>query len=325
MAQAEGAHSSYDEPIATGGNREDLSDVLFDVSPTETPFITMCKKNRATATNHEWLTDELEDPGLNAHIEGDDASPVDATPRVRLGNYTQIFKKHAVVTGTQERVLKGGGIKSEMAYQVARRLKAIKRDAEVAFIGSPPGGDIKDPGSDVLPRRMGNFHSYMTPDNFFGGVGFIAPTGNGVDLGTAGTDRAITEDILKAGLESLWNTSGGNENITLLTTAHARGVLSTFTASSTRYVTTDDKKLVASIDVYDGDFHTVTIVPDRFMEPSSVVLIDQEYIACSDLRPIFTKDLAVTGDSTRKEIVWETTLEVCNPLAHVFIDDIEDS
>ena len=316
MAQAVGAHSSYDEPIATGGNREDLSDVLFDVSPTETPGLTNAKKNKATATSHDWLTDALEDPADNAHVEGDDAAPVDAAPRDRLANYTQIFKKHAVVTGTQERVLKGGGIKSEMAYQVSRRMKAIKRDAERAVFGV---GNAKVAGDDTTPRELGSFESYMVDGTYLGGAGFVAPTGNGVDVGTPGTARAFDEPILIDALEKLWLNSGGNENILALVGAHVRGIISTFTASSTRYVTTDDKKLVASIDVYDGDYHTVTVTPDRYSDPASLFLLDTEYYALSDLRPLFTKDLAVLGDSTRKELVWECTLEMCNPLAHIQI------
>lgn len=316
MGQAVGAHSSYDEAIATGGNREDLSDVLFDVSPTETPFVTAIKKNKATATSHDWLTDELEDPADNAHIEGDDAAPVDASPRARLSNYTQIFKKHAVVTGTQERVLKGGGIKSEMAYQVARRMKAIKRDAERACIGT---ANAKVAGNDSTAREIGSFQTYMTADTFLGGAGFTAPAGNGANTGSAGTARALTESILTNGLAKLWDNSGANENVLAICGKHVRGVISTFTASSSRYVTTDDKKLVASIDVYDGDFHTVTVTPDRYSDPASLFIIDPEYAAISDLRPLFTKDLAVLGDSTRKELVWECTLEVCNPLAHVQI------
>jgi len=316
MAQAVGAHSTYDEPIATGGNREDLSDVLFDVSPTETPFITAIKKNKATATSHDWLTDILEDPADNAHIEGDDATPVDPSSRVRLNNFTQIFKKHAVVTGTQEKVLKGGGIKSEMAYQVARRLKAMKRDAERAFIGV---ANPKVAGDDTTARELGSFTTYLADTSYQGGTGATAPAGNGVDAGAPGTPRALTEDILKGALEVLWNQSGGNENILGIAGSHVRGVVSTFTASSTRYVTTNDKKLVASIDVYDGDFHTVTMSPDRYSMADSLFLVDSEYAAVSDLRPAFTKDLAVTGDSIRKEVVWECTLEVCNPLAHVEI------
>ncbi len=316
MAQSVGATSTYDEPIGTGGNREDLSDVLFDVSPTETPFITAIKKNKATATAHDWLTDRLEDPAVNAHIEGDDAAPVSVAPRKRLSNYTQIFKKHAVVTGTQETVLKGGGVKSEMAYQVARRLKAIKRDAEKAMIGT---ATAKVVGDDSTARKMGSFQSYMEGASFQGGAGFAAPAGNGVDIGTAGTSRALTEGIFKNALQALWDQSGGNENIIAIVGAHNRTVISGFTGSATRYVSTEDKKLVASIDVYDGDFHTVTVTPDRFSDPTSCFLIDPEYAAVSDLRPVFSKDLAVLGDSMRKEIVWECTLEICNPLAHMQI------
>jgi hypothetical protein len=313
MAQAVGAHSSYDEAIGTGGNREDLSDVLFDVSPTETPGLTAMKKMKATATSHDWLTDVLEDAADNANIEGDDATPVSPASRQRLSNFTQIFKKHAVVTGTQETVLKGGGIKSEMAYQVARRMKAMKRDCERAIFGV---ANPKVAGSDTVAREMGSLQTYMTSNTYAGGATATAPTGNGATAGTGGTNRAFTEAILKTGLEALWNNSGGNENILALTGSKQRGIISTFTSSSTRYVTTDDKKLVASIDVYDGDFHTVTVTPDRYSLPGSVFLIDPEFIALSDLRPMSSKDLAVNGDSKRKEIIWETTLEVCNPLAH---------
>lgn len=316
MAVAEGARVSYDEPIATGGNREDLSDVLFDVSPTETPVLTACKKLKSTATGHDWLTDELEDAADNAHVEGDNAAPAKAASRQRLANFTQIFKKHAVVSGTQEKVLKGGGIKSEMAYQVARRMKAMKKDAERSIVGV---ANVKVAGDDTTARELGSFESYMTSDTYFGGTGFVAPTGNSVDVGTPGTGRALDEVIFKAALANLWETSGGNENILGVCGSHVRGVISTFTSSSTRYVTTDDKKLVASIDVYDGDFHTVTVTPDRFSDASSLFLIDPEFIGIADLRPISTKDLAVLGDSTRKELIWETTLEMCNPDAHVQI------
>lgn len=319
MTQAVGAKSTYDEPIATGGNREDLGDVLFDVSPTDTPFITACKKGKATATAHDWLTDELEDPAANAHIEGDDATPVDASDRARLSNYTQIFKKHAVVSGTQETVLKGGGIKSEMAYQVARRLKAMKKDAERAMIGV---ANPKVAGSDTVAREMGAFENYMTSDSYQGGSSSTDPVGNGGASGSGGTARDLTEAIFKSALQTLWTNSGGNENIQAIVGAHVRSVISGFTGSATRYVTTEDKKLVASIDVYDGDFHTVTVTPDRYSDPSACFLIDSDYIKVADLRGVSTKDLAVTGDSSRKEIVWETTLEVCNPKAHMQIADL---
>ena len=317
MAQAVGAHSSYDEPIATGGNREDLSDVLWDVSPTETPGITAGKKLTAEATSHDWLTDELEDPADNAHIEGDDATPVAPASRSRLSNYTQIFKKHAVVTGTQEKVLKGGGIKSEMAYQVARRMKSMKRDCERAVFGV---SNAKVAGDDSTAREMGSFPTYMTDASWESADGAgTPPTGNSADTGTPGVATAFDEAMLQGALGTLWENSGGNENIIALVGKANRAIISGFTASSTRYVTTDDRKLVASIDVYDGDFHTVTVTPDRYSAADHVFLLDTEYYGLADLRPASSKDLAILGDSLRKEIVWETTLEVCNPDAHYVI------
>jgi hypothetical protein len=195
-------------------------------------------------------------------------------------------------------------------------MKEIKRDAERAMIGV---ANAKEAGDEATPREMGSFQSYMTSDTFLGGAGFTAPAGNGVDVGAAGTSRDIDEDILKAGLTKLWDQSGGNENIMAICGSHVRSKMSEFTASSTRYVTTDDRKLVASIDVYDGDFHTVTITPDRFSDPSSLFLVDAEYASIAELRPIFSKDLAVQGDSIRKQIVWEHTLKIGNPLAHIQI------
>ena len=146
MAQATGAHSYYDEPIATGGNREDLGDMVWDVSPADTPLITAIKKVKATGVLHSWLTDSLSTGAGTSRIEGDDATAADPTSRVRLTNNTEIFTKHSVVTGTQEASLKGGGIKSEMAYQLPRRVRELKTHIEHAAIGidhvQPPKGIV---------------------------------------------------------------------------------------------------------------------------------------------------------------------------------------
>jgi hypothetical protein len=327
MATVAGAHSSYSEPIATGGNKEDLSDLIHDVSPTDTPGMAAMKKMKATGTAHDYLTDELEDAADNAHVEGEDAAPAAAASRIRMSNYTQIFKKHAVVSGTQEKVLKGGGIKSEMAYQVGRRMKAIKRDVERAIFGV---NNVKVAGNTTTTaREMGSLSSYLGDSEGLGGDSYAGngtsttPTGDGTDVSDgAGADRAFSEVILTDALGTLWDQSGGNENIIALVGKFNRGKFSSFTASSTRYVTTDDKKLVASIDVYDGDFHTVTAAPDRYSLAGNVFLLDPEFIGLADLRPLHSYDLAKTGDSFRKELVWETTLEVCNPRAHINIADL---
>lgn len=322
MAQATGAHSAYDEAISTAGNREDLGDVVWDVTPADTPLISAIGKNKATGINHEWLQDTLTTGSANANIEGNDAVPTDAAARSRFGNYTQIMVKHAVVTGTQEKVLKGG-VKSEMAYQVARRIREQKTDIEHACVGL---SNAKVLGNDTTAREMGSLDTYLA--NGVAGDEFAAatsanPTGDGTDVpNKGGADRALTDTIFDAVLENLYTNSGGNTNIMAIVPAAQKTAISTFTASSTRYVTTDDKKLVASIDVYDGDFHTVKIVPDRFCIAGSVYLVDAEYLKLSELRPMFTSDLATLGDSKRKQVIWEGTLEVCDPNAHTHIFDL---
>lgn len=324
MAQVAGAKSTYQEPTVTGGNREDLSDVLYDVSPTDTPFLTMAKKGKADGTYHEWLTDELQDPQKNAQVEGKTAEPTKAPSRKRIGNYTQILEKTASVTGTQEVAKKGGGIKSEMAYQVTRRMKEIKRDLEKACVGASP--QIAKAGTDSVAREMASLVNFMDSESYIamaGSTGVTNPTGDGKTQAVPGTLGVFTEASLTSALEKLWENSGGSENIAAIMGSKIRGKFSTFSGSATRYVSTEDARLQASIDVYDGDFHTVTAVPDRYSNPSSVFLLDKDYISIDDYRPIFTQDLATTGDAKSKQIIWETTLKVGNPHAHIVIDGVK--
>lgn len=322
MAQATGAHSTYDEPIGTGGNAEDLSSVIRDVSPVDTPVIQMMGTNRAKGTKHEWLTDALAAAADNKHIEGDDATPTDADPRDRLDNQCQIMKKYAVVTGTQEVVQKGGGIVSELSYQMARRLRELKRDMEFAVVGQ---ANAKVAGNDSTAREMGSLMAYLVTNNQLA-AGSSAPTGDGTDISDyAGADRALTEAILVAGLQSLYTNSGGNSSVNMIVSAYHKGIVSSFTSAATRYVTTDNKKLTASLDVYEGDFHTVRVIPDRHIQANHSFVLDKEYLKRSILRGVQSSSLAVTGDSIRKQIICEWTIEVCDERAHVMIGDLSTS
>ena len=315
MAQPTGTFSTYDAI----GNREDLSDMIFDVSPTETPFLSAIKKNKASGVNHEWQTDVLTAAAAdNAHIEGNDAVPVAPAATTRLGNYCQILKKWAVVTGTQEEGVNPAGRKKEMAYQLARRMKEIKKDLESSMIGGAAVGNIKVAGDDSTAREMGSIYTYLTSNTSLGTNGVVS-SGDGTDLLTAGTDRDLTEALLTSVLSSCF-TNGGNPKL-LCVSATNKGIVSTFTGGGTRYVDTDDKKLVNSIDVYVGDFHTLQVVPCRQIVGDNVLAIDPQYMAFSEMRGIKSYDLAKTGDSHRKEIVWEGSLETCNEAAHGLIGD----
>lgn len=315
MAQATGTFSSYDAV----GNREDLSNKIFDVSPQETPFLSAIKKVSATHTNHEWQTDTLAAASAtNAHIEGDDASPSAPSATVRLGNYTQILKKHAVVSGTQQDGVNPAGRDKEMAYQKARRMIEMKLDLESSMIGGAAIGNAKVAGNDSTAREMGSIYTYITSNVSLGSGGAVS-AGTGADTMTGGTDRDLTEALLETVLASCF-TNGGNPSM-LLCSATNKGVISGFSGNGTRYVSSDDKKLTTSIDVYEGDFHTLKIVPSRNIIGDNVLVVDPSYVAFAELRPLKSKPLSVTGDSYREEIVWEGTLEVCNQKALGLVAD----
>ncbi len=316
MAIATGAHTTFDEDNI--GNREDLGDIIFNVAPTETPLLTMMKKKKASAVNHEWLQDTLAAAADNKGLEGGEFTGVAAAARVRRNNYCQILKKEPVVSGTQESVDKAG-VKSEMAYQVGQRMREIKRDMEFAMTGQ---SNAKVAGDSTTEREMGSVDAYLKTNNVVVSPSTSA-TGDGTDVSDyAGTNTALTETILNTALSNIFTNSGGNSSVNMLMTAATKKVFSTFTGAGTRYAATDDKQLVASLDVYVGDFHTVRAMPSRFCKTGLAFIIDPEYIALAELRRLYTIDIAKTGDSIKKELIWEATLEVSEEKAHALIGDL---
>ena len=315
MAQATGSQSAYDHRVGVGGNKEDLSDMVWDVSPADTPFISAIGKGKAKGVVHNWLTDSLTTGAGTYVVEGSEGTPAAASPRTNLMNTTGIFQKYATVRGTQEAVDKAG-VKNEMAYQVPRRMKEIKTNIETACVGTDNA--YVTGWNDTTAREIASLSTYCTgtAGDEFAAATSANPAGTGADVPTkTGTDREMTEAVFKSCLENLYTKSGGSENIIAFATPAMKSKISSYTASSSRYVTTDDKKLVASIDVYDGDFSTVKVVPDRFVQASSVFLVDPKYIKLAELRPMFAKEIETAGDASRRQVVWEGTLEVCDPLS----------
>lgn len=317
MAQPTGTFSSYDAV----GNREDLIDNIFDVSPVETPLLSAIKKTKASNRIHEWQTDVLAAAAANAAIEGNDQSGSAPAATTRLNNLTQILTKSVIVSGTQESI-NSAGRSSEVGYQSGRRMQEMKKDMEFACLdnGIADGvGNAKVTGDDTTAREMASLNTYLTSNVSLGTNGVVA-TGDGTDLMTTGTDRALTSVLLDAVLTSCY-TNGGDPKM-LLVSGINKGVVSDFTTGgATRYVSTDDKKLTTSIDVYVGDFHTLQVTPCRQLVGDNAYVIDPEYLALAELRGMEMKDLAKTGDSIQKQITWEATLEVCSEAALGIIAD----
>jgi hypothetical protein len=314
MTQAANTFDKYD----VTGNREDLSDVIFDVSPSETMVLSAIKKGKSSNTIHEWQVDALAAAGANAAIEGDDAQNGNAiTATDKLNNYTQILKKKITVSGTQEKGMDHAGVRSEMAYQEAKKIKEIKLDAEFAILDNGNAlGNIKVAGNATTAREMAPLSGYLITNVSTAGA---VSAGDGTNLLTGGTDRDLSEALLTAVLALAWE-NGGDPSM-LVVSATNKGVVSDFAGGSTRHIDTNTKELVHSIDVYVGDFHTLKVVPCRQLVGDNVYALDPSYLKLADLRPLSSYDLAKTGDNYKREMVWETTLEVCNEKAHAMITD----
>jgi hypothetical protein len=315
MAQPTNTFSQYDAI----GNREDLGDIIFDISPTETPVLTAIPKNAATGVKHEWQTDSLAAASAtNFVIEGDDATTDASTATTRVYNYTAISDKVARVTGTQEAVSKAGR-QSEMAYQMEKRMKELKRDVEKIILEN----NASVAGNDTTAREVGGLQAWIVT-NADDASDATAATGDGTDAHTDGTARALTEPMFESVLSSAWS-NGGMPSMGVCNAFQKRKVAN-FNGNATRNQDADKKKITNTVDIYiDPLGNEIRMVPDRFVPTDVVYFIDPEYLKFSTLRDFHSVELAKTGDTERKQILVEYTLEVCNEAAHGGIYDLSAS
>jgi hypothetical protein len=303
------------------GNREDLSDIIYNVDPTETPFLSGLERVKSTAVNHEWQTQALAAAsGSNAVLEGDDATTDAAVPTVRLGNINQISDKVARVTGTQQAVQKAGR-DDELDYQKILKGKELKRDMETILVGT---NQAKVTGDGTTPRKTASVLSWIkTNTEKGGGSGADPGTADGAGTRTDGTQRAFTEGLLKALLQKIW-TSGGDPDKIMLG-GFNKQVMSTFTGRGTPTEDAKSKKIVATVDVYESDFGTLKVVANRFMRARDVLVLESDKWALATLRNMKTIPLAVTGDSVRHQIITEYALEARNEKSSGGVFDLTTS
>ena len=291
------------------GNREDLSDVVYRIDPTDTPFMTGIDKAKATAVNHEWQTQALAAPDTaNAQLEGDDATTNAVTPTVRLGNVCQISDKVARVTGTQQAV-QHAGRDDELAYQEMLKGLELKRDLEAILVGT---NQAKVAGNDTTARKTASVLSWLKSNTAKGAGGADPSAADGTGSRTDGTQRAFTEANLKGVLQSIWNNGGKPD--TIMTGGFNKQVFSTFTGRATPFEETKAKKIVASVDVYESDFGTLKVVANRFQRPRDVLVLQMDMWAIAYLngRKMVSIPLAKTGDSERRQMLSEYALEARN-------------
>jgi hypothetical protein len=312
MAVPSNTFESYDAK----GNREDLSDIIYNIAPTDTPLLSSFARVDASAVLHEWQTDTLASAAQNAVIEGDEATTDSTTATVRLSNSCQISDKVPRVTGTQEAVKKAGR-KSEMAYQVAIKSKELKRDMENDIASN----NAEVTGSSGTAREYGGIPAWITTSTSNGSGGSDGSVGN--TARTDGTQRAFTESLVQTVLQSIWD-EGGDPDCFVVGSFNKR-TLSTFTGNATRNIDATRKELITSIEVYESDWGVLHVIPNRFSRSRDCLILQKDMWALAYLRPFRLVDLSKTGDSERKQLITEYTLECRNEKASGAVWDLNTS
>lgn len=287
------------------GIKEDISDIISNISPTKTPFLSSIGNEKVTNTLFQWQTDILRAPAQNPVLEGADAAYITVTPTVMLNNHTQIFAEAVQVSGTADAVSTYGRAR-ESAYQLAKSAAALKRDLEYAFVGTAQSAVT---GSDSVARQMASAQVQINTTNADSATPNLTYTG--------GPATAPTEANFLTNLQAIF-TAGVDPTVILLSPANSI-IFAAFAAAAGRYRTLqtggDDKKLVNVVNLYVSPFGEQRVVVDRFIKASDSVVYDPKFWAKATLRPWTRETLAKTGDSLKMMIVGEFSLKCKNPQA----------
>ena len=314
MAQPVNTYDSYDQR----GIREDLSDVIFMISPEDTPFLTACEKTKAGNTYHEWQTDSLRAAADNAHIEGDDTISSPVSPTTRLGNYTQIFKNAVTVTDT-DTFLKKAGRGDEMRHQIIKETKAQKLDIELALFANR----ARSAGAGGNERRLAGVPAWIrTNVDFRNGNGGANPTGDGTNARTDdGTPTAFSQTKFDTVMQRIWE-AGGNPK-TVYLSAFQQNVSLAFTGNNNQRsnVPGDGAKVIKDMAVYRTPWGAVKFQPSRLCRSRDVFIFQDDMWAVAMARPTENKALAKTGDNEKRQITTEMTLVARNEAANGAIYD----
>lgn len=300
------------------GEREDLSDVITRIDPDETPIFSALKKETGNGVFVEWQVQELAAAvATNYQNEGADATYDTPTATTRLGNYMQISQKDAAVSGTLDAVDKAGRDR-ETAYQKVLKGLELRRDIEKSL-----NSDTARSGSD--PRKAGALSSWIT--NVDVGASGAAPTGDGTDVPTGGTDRAMTLAQIDNAMQAAYE-DGGQPNMLVVSPAK-KVAFSDLNGGSVatnqiNYTAPREAAIVGSVSLYLSDFGQLDVVIDRFASSDRVFLLDSDYASICTLpgRNFAVQELAKTGDADKFQIVTEWTLKVSAPKAHGAVYDL---
>jgi hypothetical protein len=286
------------------GIREDLSNVITNISPEETPYMSNIGRESISNSLFEWQTDALASAAANKQLEGDDVTSFDSvTATVRMQNYAQISRKTIVLSATEETVNKAGR-KSELAYQIAKRGAELKRDQEFTLLN----GAIAAAGNTSTARGTASLGAFVKTN--------VDMQTNGVNpdyttlpnsARTDGNVRTFTETILKNVIQKVWS-AGGTPKMLMTGPVNKQRVSGFSGIASSRFNIDGGAKpatLVGAVDIYVSDFGNVQVIANRFQRERDAWVIDPEMAKLTTLRPYQQVELAKTGDAEKRMLIVE--------------------
>jgi len=321
MAQPTNTFDSY----AAIGNKEDLQDKIYMVSPEKTPVVSSIRRFTATQRLHEWQRDSLATPDKdNAVIEGDDRTGTALTATSRVANTVQLFDKVAVVSATQEKT-KSAGRGSEMKYQISKKMVELKRDIEAMVLSD----NVAVAGNSTTARKSAGLGAMVYTNISHGGAGATPAHTSGLatTAQTAGTNRAFTETLLKTVLQSTYTASGEFPSLISLTPSH-KGTFSAFAGIAVnRYQVAKGKQgvIVGGADVYMSDFGELTAVPNYVQATANATtafVLNPEYMGIAYLGGFKSEPLAKTGHTEKELVSAEACLVVTSETAQAAIKNL---
>jgi len=303
------------------GIREDLSNVITNIAPEETPYMSNIGRESVSNSLFEWQTDTLAAAAANKQLEGDDVASFDAvTATVRLQNYAQISRKTIVLSATEEVVNKAGR-RSELAYQIAKRGSELKRDQEFTMLN----GAVAAAGNTTTARGTASLGAFIKTN--------VDMQTNGANPSyttlpnsarTDGNVRTFTETILKNVIQQVW-TAGGTPKILMTGPVNKQRVSGFSGIASARYNLNGGDRpatIIGAADIYVSDFGQVQVVPNRFQRERDAWVIDPEYAKMTTLRPYQQIELAKTGDAEKRMLIVEWGHKVLAENAHGLAADL---
>ena len=311
------------QTFAMVGIREDLSDVIMNITPTETPFFAMIRKGTCKARTPEWQSDtDAAVDTANYVVEGDAAANDAGSHPTRLKNVVQLMDK-VVEVSTSAQAVDTAGRGNELKYQMAKKGRELKRDIESRLTSNTASvlGNASTAG------RLGGMGSWITTndDRGSGGSDGGFNTGTGLTVAaTDGTQRAFTETILKAVIRQAWS-SGGDPGIVLVGPVNKQRA-SAFAGIATQYRDSGQSKkavvIMGAADIYVSDFGEHRIVPSRYTPERTAHIIDPKTWALLFLQAMKTEPLAKLGHSDRRMLSCEVTLKCSEERANGVAADL---